>query len=438
MSERDLGRLIDNACSLRGAFVFESEQSVTVSQLRSEDTRAVAKLCEQLSWHFNISDEEGTPWPLNEIEEELAPFRVVVSKPVLDGGMLPVISAHGFRELLADPGIAHRRWWVANLSAPVRTWSTNFLPWGKLEPEPKAIATKNPRFLVKEYTTQRMVPKEVGRWLLLAPEVDRGVADELRIYWAEAATQALLACLPNEIDSETCALKFRGPPRLRLAKPSQAEVRRFAVGQGFDALQLAMTWVFENERDTEGRHALLASEIARSGLDDKIATEALEHDIAAALEGARIAYEMSLAATGADTLKALSDLRKAVTEETAKVIEATRQTVAAVSSALAVGIGLVAAKVTSTVSMVLIGALMAVAIIYVSMVAASGWQFVVLQREARKSWQHRLYRFLPKDEYKSLVIDPTFRAERAFRIAAILGLAAVLLLSTVLLVVGRP
>ncbi|TAW57581.1 hypothetical protein ELI17_15335 [Rhizobium ruizarguesonis] len=433
MSARELGSQID-VLQARGAFVRESAQTATVSNLGAADARSLADSCLGLGWTFEISDSQNTHWPLEELEEAFQPFRIVITKPSFEGA-LAVISLQGFNDLLPDAVRLPSRWRIAGLSSPIRTWSLSFLPWERDEPAPVLIKTKNPRFFVREYGADRKVPDEVGMWLLRNPDGDRGVADPYRKAWSSAATEALLRCLPNEIDAETDALRFRGPPRVALAAPSPEQLDSFALEVAFDDLQHALSWVFENERDAETRHALLAAEIARSGIGPGVATDIVRQDIKLATEGARIAFEMSLAAVGADTLKALGDLRKAVTEETSKVTEATRQTIAAVSGALAVGLGLVAAKLASTTSVLLIDALMLVAVSYVAMVICSGWQFVRMQRKARGYWQPRLYRFLPDAEYQRLVKDPTAMAETAFFVAAWIGGGAVAILALTLFLV---
>lgn len=430
MSARDLGRRIDDLVT-RGAFVREGAQSVNISNLTASDAREVAGLCQSSNFSHSISDDAGNRWELDDLEEAFQPFRIVITKSSTDDSVLQVLTEQGFRELLTDSGITERSWWIAGLGAPIRTWERNYLPWGREATRFDDIATKNPRYLVREFSAERIVPSNVGRWILRDPEIDLGVSDRYRGAWAEAATMALISSLPNEIDAETGALRFRGPPRLSLERPSVEDLAAFATGQGFDELQKAANWVFESERETETRHLLLASEIARSAAAARSATALLLEDLKTALEGARIAYEMHLSSVGADTLKSLAELRKAITEETGKVTEATRQTSAAVASALAVGLGLLAAKVTTSVSSILVAGLMSVAVAYVLMVIVTGWVFVDLQRKARRKWHERLYRFIPPVDYKELVTDPTGRSEFAFKVACFLGGGSVLALAIV-------
>ncbi|SHI78732.1 hypothetical protein SAMN02745911_1160 [Aureimonas altamirensis DSM 21988] len=430
MSARDLGQRIDEL-AFRGAFIREGEHSVNISNLAASDARELANLCRSDDMSCSISDEAGTRWGVDDLEEALEPFRIIITKSSTDSLILQVLTEQGFRDLLIDSAVTKRVWWIAGLGAPIRTFERVYLPWGRIAQPFDEIETKNPRYLVREYTEDRIVPSNVGRWILRNPDMDLGVSDRYRNAWAEAATMALASSLPNEIDAESGALRFRGPPRLILEKPSTEDLSVFAAGQGFDELQKAANWVFESERETETRHLLLASEIARSATATRSATAFLLDELKTAVEGARIAYEMHLSSMGAETIKSLAELRKAVTEETGKVTEATRQTSAAVASALAVGLGLLAAKVTTAVSSILTAGLMAVAVVYVLMVIVTGWVFVSLQREARAKWKERLYRFIPGDDYKELVTDPTERSELAFKIACILGGGSVIALAIV-------
>ena len=179
------------------------------------------------------------------------------------------------------------------------------------------------------------------------------------------------------------------------------------------------------------RHILLATELARSGAADENTLAFLSVHLNDALESAQIAYQMTLAHTSRDTLITLSDLRKAVTDEAAKLTELSRQLSTAVAGALATGIGLVAARVTAHAPATLVAALMTVVAVYVVMVIASGYQFIRLQRHLRAEWRPKLYRFLPPKDYSRLVAEPAKRAERVFICTALIGGVAILALGFV-------
>jgi hypothetical protein len=144
-----------------------------------------------------------------------------------------------------------------------------------------------------------------------------------------------------------------------------------------------------------------------------------------ALEGARIAYQFGVTEQSKDTLKALSDLRKAVSDEAAKLSETTRSLGAAVVGAVFGNIALIVARLTLPANAQFVGAaavlLGLVLTIYVGATIGSGVQFLRIQRDLRRDWKDRLYRFLSTEEYQAMVNRPAERAERSFKIAAWCG-----------------
>ncbi len=135
----------------------------------------------------------------------------------------------------------------------------------------------------------------------------------------------------------------------------------------FQVVQDAAAWVFDNSRDAEVKHILLSAEIARSGRENGEVQGYFRENLAAAMDCANIAYEMAISDITEDTLKSLGDLRKAVTEETSRATEATRQAIGAISTALTVGLGLIVARLTLQINPILISIVMAVAFGYTTL-----------------------------------------------------------------------
>jgi predicted permease len=161
-----------------------------------------------------------------------------------------------------------------------------------------------------------------------------------------------------------------------------------------------------------------------------------------ALEGARIAYGFGVSQQSRDALKTLSDLRKAVTDETSRLSDATRAMVAAVTTSAVGNVGLIIARVTLGEDAKFVApAAFAIGIalaIYVGVVVWSAWHFLNIQSDLRRDWRDRLYRFLADDEYQRMVVDPVASAERGFKRAAVAsGLITLLLLIAVVLVAVR-
>jgi hypothetical protein len=421
---------IDALAAAGRAFVAEGEGTVTVSGLSAADADALRAQGVALGWPQELFDREQQVWA-QAPEQDFAPFRLVLRKPAAAPGTLRLLTDTAFAAWL-ERGHPAPHWEVARLAGAVVAQARVCTPWDA--PHVMAVmppATKSPRALVREYGEQRSVPADIRPWLAEPLSVELFATPTVQV-WARAAATVLLLSLGDELDPYDGAIRFRGPPRLQLPPPPAAWNVADTLGHaGFQALQDAAHWVFENEREAEMRHILLATELVRSGSDAQDTPRFLREHLAAALEGAQIAYQVTLADASRDTLRLLADLRKAVTEETGKLSDLNRQLMASVASALTLGVGLVAARVMASASPILVAAVMAVAAIYVLMVIVSGFQFIALQRQLRAEWQPRLYRFLSLQDYTRMVAGPAARAERAFRLTALLGGIAVLALAFV-------
>ncbi|WP_296246383.1 hypothetical protein [uncultured Stenotrophomonas sp.] len=426
MSRIALAEAIDRLVETQHAHVTETDDVVVVSALAPEPALDLCTRCSQLGWHAELFDRAGDAWPANEPPVgAYGPFRLTIRKPAAPAGTLQLLSNHAFsRWLRQNPPVTN--WHVARLDGPIATRTHMFQPWDGTETAPPPTVIKSPRALVREFGAQRRVPEQIGPWLS-APLEDAAFATPAAQVWVAAATQALMHALPDEIDPEDGGLKFRGPPRLVLPSPTVGDA---PLGRAtFNVLQAASNWVFENNREAEMRHILLATELARSGADADQAGQFLAVHLADAWESAQLAYQMALADTSRDTLKVLGDLRKAVGDETAKLNDMGRQLAASVAAAVATGIGLVAARIAASTPWWLNLTVTVVVTMYVAMIVMSGVHFIRLQRSLRSEWQPRLYRFLLANDYTRMVDTPVAKAEHGFFRIAWWGGAAVLLIT---------
>jgi heme/copper-type cytochrome/quinol oxidase subunit 4 len=426
LSQIPLAEAIDRLVDSHQALVTESEDAVVVSALSAEGVSELNALCESLGWPQELFDKVGERWDSSESPDpDFAPFRLVIQKPAAAVDTLQLLSNHAFAQWL-ESGHAAPCWRIARLGGCLVTGVRVIQSWEGTGEAVTLAATKSPRALVKEFGNARCVPEDVRHWLASALEAEH-FANQATQVWVRAASAALVSCLPDEIGEDNEALKFRGPPRLTLQRlDGQSETLDCAT---FNTLLKAVSWVFENEREAEVRHILLAAELARSGSPIESTAAFLRQHLEHAWESAQIAYQMALSDTGRDTLKVLSDLRKAVTEETAKLSEMSRQLTGSVAAAVITGIALIAVRIAASAPAALIVVVMLVVALYVAMVISSGIQFMRLQRQLRADWQHRLYRFLPEAEYTRMVVIPTSKAERSFTCTAWLGGAAVAVLT---------
>ncbi len=426
MSLIALAEAIDRLVEIKQAYVTESESIATVSALSAAHASEIKILCEPLGWSVRLFDSADEPWDSVEAPDpDFAPFRVIIQKPVAPADTLQLISNCAFAQWL-EIGHAAPRWYIARFTSSLVIGARVLQSWEGMQEPVVMAATKSPRALVKEFGNVRRVPEDVRYWLASALEVEHFAQPTTQI-WVRAASAALLCCLPDEIDAVDGTLKFRGPPRLTL--PGFDTATETLDHATFNTLLGVCRWIFENEREAEMRHVLLAAELARAGTASGSTPAFLCQHLAHAWESAQIAYQMILAETGRDTLKVLSDLRKAVTDETAKLSDISRQLTGSVAAAVATGIGLIAARIAAKAPAELIVIVMLVVALYIAMVISSGVQFMRLQRQLRTDWQHRLYRFLPEAEYVRMVATPTAKAERSFVWTAWLGGIAVTVLT---------
>lgn len=422
MSLIALAEALDRLVETDLAYIKEAERTATVSALSAAHAAEISTLCGSLGWQVDLFDRANEPWGRDETPDpDFAPFRAVIQKPAAPVDTLQLLSNHAFAQWL-ESGHTAPRWHVARFTGSLVVGMRVIESWGGVQ-EPQILATtKSPRALVKEFGNVRRVPEDVRFWLASALEIEH-FAQEATQVWVRAASAALVCCLPDEIGAEDGTLQFRGPPRLTLPRfDASSDTLDHAT---FNTLLDVTRWVFENEREAEIRHILLAAELARAGTPSESTSTFLFQHLTHAWESAQIAYQMVLAETGRDTLKVLTDLRKAVTEETVKLSDISRQLAGSVAAALAAGIGLIAARVAVKAPAEIVLIIMLVVALYIAMVTASGIQFMRLQRQLRKDWQHRLYRFLPEAEYERMVARPAARAERSFVWTAWLGGTAV-------------
>lgn len=427
MSEIKLATAIDRLEIANEAFVGETAEIVTLSELNLASAKEPRSLISQASLTARVYDSANEDWSQLELVEEFAPYRITFTKPTCADNELLILSKTAFASFLQGANTAPI-WRVARLGATIVTEGRTYTDWHHKVEAPVPAKKKSPRSLVREASSNRIVPPSVAPWTLI--DSSFVPQSEAAIVWANASVAACLRSLADDIDSETAELKFKGPPRLTLKLSEQPGNHFEALGQkSFSALQDATAWVFENEREAEVRHILFACEIARSSgaSDNELAS--FGKNLLPAFDGAKIAYQMSIAEVGKDTLKSLADLRKSVTEDTSKVTEGTRQVAAAVAGALALGFGLIAARLSTSTPHWLLITVMSIVVVYVLTIIFSGWDFIRLQRTLRLQWQSRLYRFLPQAEYDLMVANPTAHAERTFKWTAFAGGVAVALLA---------
>lgn len=432
----EIAETLDSWAASDSAVIMESDAILAVANLDAEKARTLALWLGDMGWAYKLEDASVSSVLVGDIHVDLAPYRLVADKPKAADNSTFILTSMGLEEWLARPPstpVLH----LARLAAPFDTLAIRFAPVGGDTDFLPVTLKVDPRRLVREAVEVRTVARDLALWLLRDADAVPW-SDTVFQVWARKAASVLVRALSSEIE-EGGVLVFRGPPITRLEE--KGDLANKLGLAGFLDLQKAASWVYENEREAENRHGLYAAEMARTAKAGPNVADVFKVAARAALEGARIAYQLGVSQLSRDSLKALADLRKAISDESAKLSDATRQLASAVAGALFGGVTLVAAKLSVGINSdaiatatIILGILL---VIYVCAVVWNGYQFVRLQRDLREQWRDKLYRFIPDDDYAQMVTQPANKAETAFRWAAIVSiLLAVALLLTVIFVSG--
>lgn len=435
-SEKELAEALD-VWALEGrALITEHTGDIVVGKLSATDALELVRNLEAVGWNHSIEDGSQAVVTKDQLDDDYEPFRITAEKPLVAEGRDHILTNVGLKDWLGRPP-ASSIVEVSRLDVGFETLSVKFTTRefsGSFEPE---VLSSDPRTVVKENGHVRVVPADVSSWIL-RPGSCADITDSTVKVWADAAAVNLATSLANEVEGSKVVL-LKGSPVTRY------EVVSDMVGSmgadGFKFLQSCAHWVFSVPKEMETRHILLTAELARSAPSTDDLPSLYRNSGQAALEGAKIAFEMGLHKISADTLKALADLRKAVSDEAAKLGDTTRQLAAAVSGALFGGIALIVARLTMATSNLNVAAgVLLIGIVLATYVCATIWtgsMFVKIQRDLRDQWRNRLYRFLPEDEYQKMVTGPAQKAEIAFCTASwISGVLAISLLIAVIVISG--
>jgi hypothetical protein len=332
---------------------------------------------------------------------------VSFSKPEVGQGVA-FISTAAFKDWLKAPESCGTVF-VASATSTFKTEGFVVAPWGWDGQGAIAVARKSPRALVRARGAVEAIPDDLRPFLL----VEGGEVpwkDVAFSAWLPIATRSCCASLADEVASADDKVSFAGPPRLELEHVSSSTIHELG-SSGFLSVQRVARWVYDLDREAELRHGLFVQEFARLSQSKGSLAKELERTAETALDGAKIAYGFSIQEMSRDALKGLSDLRKAIVDETQKVAESTRQLALSAAGAEFYALGLLAARLTSTVPAWLIDCMAGVGLAYVLVVLYINWRYLSQQQELRGVWKMKLYRYLTDAEYKEMVSDPTSKAE---------------------------
>lgn len=438
MSDTNLAEYIENQLSANNINVAESETNVIVSGASHLIGDQVIGFLIKLEWAYSCRDAAGMETIANlelGLDENFGPYQISIFKPEVESSTLLILTKQGIANLL-NQNANFTNIKIARLGFNFGTFGCSYSGWNETSQNENKIQTKSPRQLVRDLSEPRLVPKNMDYWIL----TDRSKInfDDVGFKeWAFVATKNLIVSISTEVDAENKRITFKGAQRfitdINNFERSISEV----IGKDeFFNLQDCVNWVYENERESDLRHQLIASEFSLCAQTSSGIAALIKENTLSVLEAARIAYQIHVSEITKDTIKTLTDLRKSVTDEMAKTNDIMRQFTGGLAGAITVCLGLILAKSTNNTPAIITIVVSIVAFIYVLILFLSGLQYVLLQRKLRKNWQPRLYRFLPEVEYNEIVIKPSQRVEDSFLFLSTLGVIAMAFLTFTVLYIS--
>lgn len=321
----------------------------------------------------------------------------------------------GFKSFLQAPeSESARQLFVAESEHGFSTVSCTFGPWEGAAADLRGVdtlATVSPKRFVRDMANRGHL--SIGRYILSADPTDE---DDVFSAWREAVLPRLRDAIVNELLPND-QLVLRGD------RSVVVDGRIAAFDElVFDLATKAARWIYAEGTDVEVRFLLFTHELARLWPDDVDWLSGMRRYAAAALESAGNAYRQHLSETTNETLKALSDLRKALSDEVSKIGEQTRDNVGALWRDFAIALAAIIAHFTvdrpSQIDPFYSRLVLWVAALYLLIVLLSTlWandRFANIAREGQDQWRTRLYGFLSDDDFSVLSTCPLQSARKVF------------------------
>lgn len=253
----------------------------------------------------DVELDEGAPTEPGDV------YRITIQTPTVAGQLRLFLSAslEGWIDQTADVGLVM----IADLG-PEETFATRrarFQLWTTEEPEGFAPSepAPDPRAFCSDFTGAHQTPSDIRPWLVRSAPVSQGDAWAV---WTKASSRKLMAAISDRVSNGDHGplYHFSGPPACTVSL-TDAEVTALNP-----ELQAAAEWIFLEGRDADTRHLFMAAEWARThraGAADRLGNGSLASAMAA-----WAAYAKS---GSRETLKALTELRKAVADEGQKAAQ---------------------------------------------------------------------------------------------------------------------
>ncbi|WP_312320189.1 hypothetical protein [Stenotrophomonas sp.] len=381
-----------------------------------------------IGWACSLADCSDMAVTISDLDAYCEPFDVEIQK-LRPADELLFISEAGFREWLTDRPAGVVRYADGTVGFETEAFllltpeddARNFKP---------ALQRRSPKIAVKCVGDSDLLAADIGPFITVG--TDLPWAQYAFGVWLDVALPRLMVSLASELTRATLEIDFSGPPKVTLEGIADSGAATLGTS-GFFALQSAVQWVYESDREVETRKKLFGIELARSVKNHANAYEAFRDGCSDALEGAKIAHQFGLADVSRDALKSMADLRKSVADETTKVAEATRQLSLSIAGTMFYGLGLIAARTVSIVSPYLLDAMALVGLGYVGAIILITHKNLQHQADLRTRWRGKFYEFLRTEDYRTMVTEPLEKSEESlvFSMKCAGGLSSLLFLAVV-------
>lgn len=399
--------------------VMETPQTAHVSGRFDETTaRQIAELASasnQCDVSVTVQDATGTQIAHDDIANRAGQLGSLVLEKHPTGSTFYFLTIDGFTDFLQERQAENaRQVLVADSGAPFTTISCQFAPWERTVPDevaPDPLEHVSPKRYVRDMTDR--CPRKIGSDILQTPPAQ---PDLVFAAWKRAALPRLRDSLSSELLPND-GLVLRG---------DRAIVIDGTIADGDDALfdlaTEAAHWVYVEGTDVEVRHILFTYELARQWPDGVNWADGMRLYAEAALESAGNAYRQHLSETTNETLKALSDLRKSLSDEVSRINQQTRDSVGALWRDFAIAFAAIVAhfavKDQPNIDPIYSRALLWIAAAYLFVIIVSAlWsndRFKNIARANQQNWRRRLYGFLSDDDYTQLTAEPLDQASAVF------------------------
>lgn len=370
---------------------------------------------------------------------DIADVRILIVKRKI-AGRARFLTIDGFRSYLDEsashPAVASVA--IAAEFASFRTTRCSFIPW-----DSGAISeiAHDPLLAKRAHCRELSVdssPTDVRAWILSQPEPE---SSEVFTAWQSASVKRLACALGSESwrVGDGYFISLIGQRKKTIQIESDVPDNLSLISS---QLNRAAEWIYSDDRESETRHTLLASELANDWPEGAQFFDGFSKVADDALSAARMVYGLHLQGLAEKTMKLLGDLRKSLSEDVLKMSQQSRDLLgtlwrdftvaltAVVGRTLLILADKEAANSVAMHTMLVVIAIFMGASAYITLSTNS--KYAALAKTTLEAWRPKLYGFLEPEQFEALAGSQLRKAEAIYgstaRIVKILYFASIVLL----------